>query len=105
MFLLIARILPTEYHIASQEGKNGYATYQGMYEHNLYSLNIYAHFLISKITLNSPGHMDFFTLLIVYGKEIHLKTNMYSHLSKVLGNVKKYPYIINQNHIFFKKVL
>jgi hypothetical protein len=46
-----------------------------------------------------------FTLLIVYGKEIHLKTNMYSHLSKVLGNVKKYPYIINQNHIFFKKLL
>jgi hypothetical protein len=36
-FLLIARILPTEYHIASKEGKNGYATYQGMYEHNLYS--------------------------------------------------------------------
>ena len=32
--------------------------------------------------------MDFL-LLIVYGKEIHLKTNMYSHLSKVLGNVKK----------------
>ena len=32
-----------------------------------------------------------FTLLIVYGKEIHLKTNMYSHLSKVLGNVKNIP--------------
>ena len=48
--------------------------------------------------------MDFL-LLIVYGNEIHLKTNMYSHLSKVLGNVKKYPYIINQNHIFFKKLL
>ena len=46
--------------------------------------------------------MDFL-LLIVYGKD--LKTNMYSHLSKVLGNVKKYPYIINQNHIFFKKLL
>ena len=27
------------------------------------------------------------------------------HLSKVLGNVKKNPYIINQNHIFFKKLL
>ena len=39
-----------------------------------------------------------FTLLIVYGKEIHLKTNMYSHLSKVLGNVKKYP-----KTIFFSK--
>ena len=25
----------------------------------------------------------------------------YSHLSKVLENVKKNPYIINQNHIFF----
>ena len=46
-----------------------------------------------------------FTLLIVYGKEIHLKTNMYSHLSKVLGNVKKTPYIINQNHIFFNKII
>jgi hypothetical protein len=45
----------------------------------------------------------YFLLLIVYGKEIHLKTNMYSHLSKVLGNVKKNPYIINQNHIFSKK--
>jgi hypothetical protein len=32
-----------------------------------------------------------FTLLIVYGKEIHLKTNMFSHLSKVLGNVKNIP--------------
>jgi hypothetical protein len=27
------------------------------------------------------------------------------HLSTVLGNVKKNPYIINQNHIFFKKLL
>ena len=47
-----------------------------------------------------------FTLLIVYGKEIHLETNMYSHLSKLLRNVKKYPYtcIINQNHIFFQKI-
>jgi hypothetical protein len=27
------------------------------------------------------------------------------HLSKVLGNVKKNPYIINQNHIFFKILL
>ena len=27
------------------------------------------------------------------------------HLSKVLGNVKKNPYIINQNHVFFKKLL
>ena len=26
----------------------------------------------------------------------------YSHLSKVLGNVIKNSYIINQNHIFFK---
>ena len=25
----------------------------------------------------------------------------YSHLSKVLENGKKNPYIINQNHIFF----
>ena len=25
----------------------------------------------------------------------------YSHLSKVLENVQKNPYIINQNHIFF----
>ena len=25
----------------------------------------------------------------------------YSHLSTVLENVKKNPYIINQNHIFF----
>ena len=28
----------SEHHLASQEGKNSYATYQGMYEHNLYSL-------------------------------------------------------------------
>ena len=44
---------------------------------------------------------------MVYGKEIHLKTNMYSHLSKVLGNVNENPNIINQNqnHIFFKKIL
>jgi hypothetical protein len=27
-----------EQHLASKEGNNGYATYQGMYEHNLYSL-------------------------------------------------------------------
>jgi hypothetical protein len=27
------------------------------------------------------------------------------HLSTVLGNVKKNPYIINQNHIFLKKLL
>ena len=27
------------------------------------------------------------------------------HLSTVLGNVKKNPYIINQNHIFFNKLL
>jgi hypothetical protein len=39
--LQFARILPTEHHLASQEGKNGYATYQGMYEHNLYSLRYY----------------------------------------------------------------
>ena len=32
-----------------------------------------------------------FTLLIVYGKEIHFKTNMYSHLSNVLGSVKNIP--------------
>ena len=50
--------------------------------------------------------MDFL-LLIVYGKEIHLKTNMYSHLSKVLGNVKKYPYTVyNQaKPYFFKKII
>ena len=43
---------------------------------------------------------------------IKIKKNMYkylkkiyivSYLSKVLGNVKKNPYIINQNHIFSKK--
>jgi hypothetical protein len=66
-------------------------------------------YFAQKISLNLAPFVQLslklmeFLLLIVYGKEIHLKTNMYSHLSKVLGNVKKYPYLINQNHIFFKK--
>ena len=46
--LLFARILPTEHHLASQEGRNGYATYQGMYEHNLYSLRYLCTFSYSK---------------------------------------------------------
>jgi hypothetical protein len=46
--LLFARILPTEHHLASLKGKNGYATYQGMYEHNLYSLRYLCTFSYSK---------------------------------------------------------
>ena len=48
MCLLFARILPTEHHLASQEGKNDYATYQCMYEHNLYSLRYLCTFSYSK---------------------------------------------------------
>jgi hypothetical protein len=50
---------------------------------------------MEKLCTNFHKIYELFTLLIVYGKEIHLKTNMYSHLSKVLGNVKKNPYIIH----------
>ena len=47
-----------------------------------------------------------FLLLIVYGKEIHLKTNMYSHLSKVLGNVKNIPIYYNQPKPYlFQKII
>ena len=48
--------------------------------------------------------MDFL-LLIVYGKEIHLKTNMYSHLSKVLGNVKKSLYNQPKPYLFKKFIV
>ena len=57
MCLLFARILPTEHHLASQEGKNGYATYQGMYEHNLYSLRYLCTFSYSKNNSTFTGSL------------------------------------------------
>jgi hypothetical protein len=55
--LLFARILPTEHHLASQEGTNGYATYQGMYEHNLYSLRYLCTFSYSKNNSKFTGSL------------------------------------------------
>jgi hypothetical protein len=46
------------------------------------------HFFTYEISLHSV------TILIVF------KIKPRNHLSKVFGNVKKNPYIINQNHIF-----
>ena len=57
MCLLFARILPTEHHLASQEGRNGYATYQGMYEHNLYSLRYLCTFSYSKNNSKFTGSL------------------------------------------------
>ena len=44
-------------------------------------------------------------LLILFNKIDGNHKDTVWHLSKVLGNVKKNPYIINQNHIYFKKLL
>ena len=53
----VARILPTEHHFASQEGKNVYATYQGMYEHNLYSFRYLCTFSYSKNNSKFTGSL------------------------------------------------
>jgi hypothetical protein len=50
-------MLPTKHHLASHEGINGYATYQGMYEHNLYSLRYVCTFSYSKNNSKFPGSL------------------------------------------------
>jgi hypothetical protein len=53
----VARILPTEHHLASQEGRNGYATHQGMYGHNLYSFRYLCTFSYSKNNSKFTGSL------------------------------------------------
>ena len=80
MCLLFARILPTEHHLASQERRNGYATYQGMYEHNLYSLRYLCTFSYSKNNSKFTG-----SLLKIYVCDVN----------KTLLSMKvKYVYVI-----------
>ena len=43
--------------VALQEGKHGYATYQGMYEHNLYSLRYLCTFSYSKNNSKFTGSL------------------------------------------------
>jgi hypothetical protein len=56
-FLYFIRILPTEHNLAWQEGRNAYATYQGMYEHNLYSLRYLCTFSYSKNNSKFTGSL------------------------------------------------
>jgi hypothetical protein len=42
---------------------------------------------------------------MVYGKEIHLKTSMYSLLSKVLGKLKKKKSLYNQPKPYFFQII
>jgi hypothetical protein len=80
MRLLFTRILPMEHHLASQEGKNGYATYQYMYEHNLYSLRYLCTFSYSKNNCKFTG-----SLLKIYVCDVN----------KTLLSMKvKYVYVI-----------
>ena len=50
-------MLPTKHHLASQEGRNGHATYQDMYEHNLYSLRYLCTFSYSKNNSKFSGSL------------------------------------------------
>jgi hypothetical protein len=69
-----------EHHLASQEGKNGYAMYQCMYEHNLYSLRYLCTFSYSKNNSKFTG-----SLLKIYVCDVN----------KTLLSMKvKYVYII-----------
>ena len=69
-----------EHHLASQEGRNGYATYQGMYEHNLYSLRYLCTFSYSKNNSKFTG-----SLLKIYDCDVN----------KTLLSMKvKYEYVI-----------
>ena len=84
MRLLFVRILSKEHHLVSPEGKNGYATYQDMYEHNLYSLRYLCTFSHSKNNSKFTG-----SLLKIYVCDVN----------KTLPSMKvKYVYVI-QNRI------
>lgn len=80
MCLLFTRILLTEHHLASQEGKNGCATYQCIYEHNLYNLRYICTFSYSKNNSKFTG-----SLLKIYVCDVN----------KTLPSMKvKYGYVI-----------
>ena len=83
MCLLFVRILPKEHHLASPEGKSGYATYQDMYEHNLYSLRYLCTFSHSKNNSKFTG-----SLLKIYVCDVN----------KTLPSMKvKYVYVIQNS--------
>ena len=83
MCLLFVRILPKEHHLASPEGKNGYATYQDMYEHNLYSLRYLCTFSHSKNNSKFTG-----SLLKIYVCDVN----------KTLPSMKvQYVYVIQNS--------
>ena len=83
MCLLFVRILPKEHHLASPEETNGYATYQDMYEHNLYSLRYLCTFSHSKNNSKFTG-----SLLKIYVCDIN----------KTLPSMKvKYVYVIQNS--------
>jgi hypothetical protein len=54
--VLFARILPTKHHLVSEEGKMAMLRIKVCMNIIFIVSDIYAHFLIPKITLNSPGH-------------------------------------------------
>ena len=89
MCLLFVRNLPKEHHLASPEGKNGYATYQDMYEHNLYSLRYLCTFSHSKNNSKFTG-----SLLKIYVCDVN----------KTLPSMKvKYVYVIQNSKYSGKK--
>jgi hypothetical protein len=81
-----------EYRLTSQEGKNGYATNQGMHEHNLYSLRYLCTFSYSKNNSKFTGLLfcifSEMTFCSFGNIDIYLFDNESQTTSLLYGNIR-----------------